>query len=125
MGGYTSSKIKGRGNTVERAVIPPPVYRADLVERLFNASSLVNEDIKRTLAETYATLLLQIEDLRERIIRGVISVDEARTLPPLINHLRKTAADLRLLKSGEEMGLSLNPFSIVKAGDDEMESDVA
>lgn len=127
MGGYSSTRHRKKQPD---AGLPEgsgprllPVYDTALVERLFAASPLVNADIRRTLAETYATLLMQIGDLRHRIMTGVISVDEARTIPPLINHLRKTAADLKLLQSAEELGLSLNPLATGKASVDETDDD--
>ena len=117
MGGFSSSK--NRRVMEPRVPMPPPVFDQELANRLFAASPLVNTDIRRTLADTYATILMQISDLKARVIAGVISVDEARTIPTLINHLRKIAADLRLLKSKEELGLQLDPLSVREDSEDE------
>jgi hypothetical protein len=111
MGGSFSSKNRSRIQPEQRASHPPPAFDQALADRLYGSSPLINDDIRRTLADTYATIIMQIADLKARVLAGIITVDEARTMPTLINHLRKLAVDLGLTKSKEELGLMLNPLA--------------
>lgn len=101
-----------------RPELPRRPFNQSLVDRLVAASTLVNPDIKVSLATTYVVVMTQIDDLKIRMCAGRISVDEVRSLAPLVNHLRRLATDLGLLKVTEDMGLQLNPLRKHQTADD-------
>lgn len=102
--GYT----KGAAHVALQQAHAKPLFDQQLAERLFDASPLLNIDIKRAFAETYVLVDMQLKDLRSRICDGTISNDEARTIPTLVSRLAQLTAQLHLngIKDGFALTLS-------------------
>ena len=117
MGRLARGYTKGAAHVALQQAHKVADYDQALVERLFAASPLENADIRRTYAETYVLIKMQLEDLKARICDGTISNDEARTIPALAQRLYQLTTHLGL--SGTKDTFSLTGPAAADDTDDE------
>ena len=90
-----------------------PVFDAELVQRVYEASPLKNADIRLAFAQAYVLVNMQLNDLKARITDGTIVSEEARTIPALVQRLAQLSNHLHLTDTKD------TDLSALESDDDE------
>ncbi len=72
-------------------------YRDRLADQYYASSPLDNDQGKRALSETLATLIMHMRTLIELQAEAKLAAEEARTLPSVASNIKRITMDLKLV----------------------------
>jgi hypothetical protein len=106
-GPYNTKRKRAQAEEDDDSRAQAEKFRA-YYDGLFSESKLPFVTAKRALAESAATLLVELGVLRERQRQGVIATEEVRVMPALASNVRRLIESMGVSKMPDDDGVDFN-----------------